>query len=170
MAAMVASGVYDLVLGSRILGHAARAGGMPLYKYVANRVLTAYQNLMMGTKLSEFHTGYRAFSRRVLETVPLLANSDDFVFDNQILAQVVGAGFSVGEISCPARYFPEASSINFWRSLRYGLGVVATSTGFRLWKCGVFRPGIYTPSASFRLRPDQAPSLELPLPPRPRPS
>jgi len=152
MAGMVASGVYDLVLGSRILGNTARAGGMPFYKYVSNRVLTAYQNLMMGTKLSEFHTGYRAFSRTVLEALPLLANSDDFVFDNQILAQVAGAGFSIGEISCPTKYFPEASSISFWRSVRYGLGVVRTSTGFRLWKWGLTAPAIYSRSAEFRLR------------------
>jgi glycosyltransferase involved in cell wall biosynthesis len=144
MAGMVASGVYDLVLGSRILGDTARAGGMPLYKYVSNRALTAYQNLMMGTKLSEFHTGYRAFSRKVLETVPLLANSNDFVFDNEIVAQVVAKGFSIGEISCPTKYFPEASSISFWRSVRYGLGVVKTSTAYRLWKWGLLSPAIYT--------------------------
>jgi hypothetical protein len=151
MAGMVASGIYDVVLGSRILGNTARAGGMPFYKYVSNRILTAYQNLMMGTKLSEFHTGYRAFSRPVLESLPLLANSDDFVFDNEILAQVAGAGFSIGEISCPTKYFPEASSISFWRSVRYGLGVVKTSTGFRLWKWGLFDPPIYSPSETLRL-------------------
>ncbi len=154
MAGMIASGVYDLVLGSRILGNTARAGGMPLYKYVSNRALTAYQNLMMGTKLSEFHTGYRAFSRHVLLSLPLLANSDDFVFDNQILAQVAGAGFSIGEISCPTKYFPEASSISFWRSVRYGLGVVRTSTGFRLWKWGLQDPAIYSPSDTLRLSSD----------------
>jgi glycosyltransferase involved in cell wall biosynthesis len=151
MAGMVASGVYDLVLGSRILGDTARAGGMPLYKYVSNRALTAYQNLMMGTKLSEFHTGYRAFSRSVLLALPLLANSDDFVFDNQILAQVAAAGFSIGEISCPTKYFSEASSISFWRSVRYGLGVLRTSTAYRLWKWGLVSPSIFSGSRAFRL-------------------
>jgi glycosyltransferase involved in cell wall biosynthesis len=151
MAGMVASGVYDVVLGSRILGNTAHAGGMPLYKYVSNRALTAYQNLAMGTKLSEFHTGYRAFSRKVLQSLPLLANSDDFVFDNQMLAQVAAAGFSIGEISCPTKYFPEASSISFWRSVRYGLGVVRTSTAFRLWKWGLLSPAIYTTESAARL-------------------
>ena len=151
MAAMVASEVYDVVLGSRILGNTARAGGMPLYKYAANRCLTAVQNLLMGTKLSEFHTGYRAFSRRVLETLPLLANSDDFVFDNQILAQTVAAGFSIGEISCPTRYFPEASSISFGRSVRYGFGVLSTSLRFRSWKWGILRPRILDGSPELRL-------------------
>jgi glycosyltransferase involved in cell wall biosynthesis len=157
MAGMVASGIYDVVLGSRILGNTARAGGMPFYKYVSNRALTAYQNLMMGTKLSEFHTGYRAFSRPVLESLPLLANSDDFVFDNEILAQVAGGGFSIGEISCPTKYFPEASSISFWRSVRYGLGVVKTSTGFRLWKWGLLDPPIYSLSDSLRLSSEAQP-------------
>jgi glycosyltransferase involved in cell wall biosynthesis len=151
MAAMVASGVYDLVLGSRILGNTARAGGMPLYKYVSNRALTAYQNLLMGTKLSEFHTGYRAFARHVLEALPLLANSDDFVFDNQILAQVVARGFAIGEISCPTKYFPEASSISFWRSVRYGIGVVKTSTAYRFWKWGLLSPLIYSSAPELRL-------------------
>jgi len=155
MAGMVASGVYDLVLGSRILGDTAHAGGMPLYKYVSNRALTAYQNLMMGTKLSEFHTGYRAFSRKVLESVPLLANSNDFVFDNEILAQVVAKGFSIGEISCPTKYFPEASSISFWRSVRYGLGVVKTSTAYRLWKWGLLEPAIYTTRTEALLPPSE---------------
>jgi hypothetical protein len=110
-----------------VLGGRALAGGMPVYKYISNRGLTAFQNLMCGAKLSEYHTGYRAFSRQVLESLPLLENSDDFVFDNQILAQILLAGFEVGEVSCPAAYFEEASSINFRRSLRYGLGVVTTS-------------------------------------------
>jgi glycosyltransferase involved in cell wall biosynthesis len=127
MASMIASGVYDVVLGSRILGGTAHRGGMPVYKYIANRVLTAFQNLVLGAKLSEYHTGYRAFSRRVLETLPLLENSDDFVFDSQMLTQCLYFGFRVGEVSCPARYFPEASSINFRRSLIYGLGVIVTS-------------------------------------------
>jgi hypothetical protein len=110
---------------------------MPAWKYVANRFLTAWENLMLGVKLSEYHTGYRAYSRRVLETLPLEANSDDFVFDNQLLAQAVAFGFRIGEISCPTRYFPEASSINFRRSVIYGLGVVATSVAFRLHQLGV---------------------------------
>jgi glycosyltransferase involved in cell wall biosynthesis len=151
MAAMVGSGIYDVVLGSRILGNTARSGGMPLYKYISNRVLTAFQNLLMGTKLSEFHTGYRAYSRRVLETLPLLANSDDFIFDNQILAQCVWLRFSIGEISCPTKYFPEASSISFSRSGRYGLGVVWTSIEFRLRRLGLLRPIIYSHSSRFRL-------------------
>jgi glycosyltransferase involved in cell wall biosynthesis len=128
MAAMVASDVYDVVLGSRILGNTARRGGMPLYKFVANRILTAFENVLLGTKLSEFHTGYRAFARQVLEELPLLGNSDDFVFDNEILAQAVAFAFSIGEISCPTRYFPEASSINFRRSIKYGLGVLTAAT------------------------------------------
>jgi glycosyltransferase involved in cell wall biosynthesis len=152
MAAMVASGVYDLVLGSRILGDTARRGGMPRYKYVANRLLTAVQNLLLGTKLSEFHTGYRAYRRSVLESLPLLGNSDDFVFDNQLLAQAVAAGFSVGEISCPTRYFPEASSIDFRRSVRYGLGVLATSVLFRLWRLGLARPVLFAGGTALRLR------------------
>jgi len=124
MAHMVASGHYDVVLGSRILAQSAVAGGMPLYKYVSNRLLTLAQNLLMGQKLSEYHTGYRAFSRPVLETLPLDRNSNDFVFDNQMLCQAIRAGFRIGEISCPTRYFPEASSINFKRSVIYGLGVL----------------------------------------------
>lgn len=127
MAAMVMSGHYDIVMGSRILGGGALIGGMPLYKYICNRILTCAQNLLMGTKLSEFHTGYRAFTRKVLETLPLEKCSNDFVFDNQILGLAVRAGFRIGEISCPTRYFPEASSINFRRSVVYGLGVLETS-------------------------------------------
>ncbi len=136
MASMIASGHYDVVLGSRILGRGALEGGMPLYKYVANRALTFFENVMLGIKLSEYHTGYRAWSRKVLETLPLDRNSDDFVFDNEMLAQAAYAGFSIGEISCPTRYFAEASSINFRRSVTYGLGVVQTAIAFRLarWK------------------------------------
>jgi glycosyltransferase involved in cell wall biosynthesis len=130
MAGMVASGVYDMVLGSRILGAGALKGGMPFYKYVANRFLTAFQNLFLGVKLSEYHTGFRAFSKELLETLPLLENSDDFVFDNQMIAQAVMFGFNIGEISCPTKYFDEASSINFRRSIKYGLGVLATTAGF----------------------------------------
>jgi glycosyltransferase involved in cell wall biosynthesis len=152
MAAMVVSGTYDVVLGSRILGGTARSGGMPTYKYMANRLLTLFQNLLLGSKLSEFHTGYRAFVRRVLEELPLLANSDDFLFDNQMLAQVVAFGFPIGEISCPARYFPEASSINFRRSLLYGLGVLRTSLSYRLMRMGLGQPKIFSRSPTLRLR------------------
>jgi glycosyltransferase involved in cell wall biosynthesis len=127
MISLITDGPFQVVLGSRVLGGRALSGGMPLYKYVANRGLTAFQNLLCGAKLSEYHTGYRAFSREVLESLPLLENSDDFVFDNQILAQILLAGFEVGEVSCPAAYFEEASSINFRRSVRYGVGVVTTS-------------------------------------------
>jgi glycosyltransferase involved in cell wall biosynthesis len=137
MASMVAYGVYDLVLGSRIIGGGALKGGMPLYKYVSNRALTAFQNLLLGAKLSEYHTGYRAFARRVLETLPLLENSDDFVFDNQVLAQAHFFGFRIGEVSCPTKYFEEASSINLPRSIRYGLGVLKTSAQYALQKRGL---------------------------------
>jgi len=139
MAGMVASGVYDMVLGSRILGGGARKGGMPLYKYVSNRLLTAFQNLFLGVKLSEYHTGFRAFSRELLETLPLEENSDDFVFDNQMIAQAVMFGFRIGEVSCPTKYFAEASSINFKRSVKYGLGVLATTTSFVVHKLGIVR-------------------------------
>ena len=130
MADMIASGVYDVVLGSRIIGGGALRGGMPLYKYIANRLLTAFQNLFLGAKLSEYHTGFRAFSRDVLQTLPLLENSDDFVFDNQMLAQSVMFGYQIGEISCPTSYCEEASSINFRRSVKYGFGVLATTACF----------------------------------------
>jgi len=130
IAGMVASGVYDMVLASRILGAGALKGGMPFYKYVSNRLLTAFQNLFLGVKLSEYHTGFRAFSRELLETLPLLENSDDFIFDNQMIAQAVMFGFRIGEISCPTKYFEEASSINFKRSVQYGLGVLATTASF----------------------------------------
>lgn len=132
LAWLVASGEYDVALGSRILGGTALGGGMPLYKYISNRALTFLQNLATGAKLSEYHTGFRAFSRRALETVPWQENSDDFVFDNQILNQVLAAGFRIGEISCPTKYFDEASSISFRRSVRYGLGVVAEALRYRL--------------------------------------
>lgn len=143
MAGMIASGVYGLVLGSRILGGGgvgALAGGMPLWKYVANRALTAFQNLLTGAKLSEFHTGYRAFSREALLALPLLANSDDFVFDNQMLVQAIARGIAIGEISCPARYRDDSSSIGFARSVRYGFGVLATSLAYRAWRWGLARP------------------------------
>jgi glycosyltransferase involved in cell wall biosynthesis len=141
MASPVAYGVYDVVLGSRIIGGAALRGGMPVYKYVFNRVLTAFENLFLGIKLSEYHTGYRAFSRQVLTELPLAENSDDFVFDNQMLAQCAHFGFRIGEVSCPTKYFEEASSINFRRSVVYGVGVVATTLAFALqrWGLGHFR-------------------------------
>jgi glycosyltransferase involved in cell wall biosynthesis len=139
MASMVAYDVYDVVLGSRILGGQARQGGMPFYKYVANRFLTAFENMCLGAKLSEYHSGYRAFSRRVLRDLPLLENSDDFVFDNQMLAQCIYFGFRIGEVSCPTKYFEEASSINFRRSVQYGLGVLGTSLQFVLQKRGALR-------------------------------
>ena len=139
MASMVATGVYDVVLGSRIVGGGALAGGMPLYKYISNRVLTLIQNILLGQKLSEYHTGYRAFSRSLLERLPLEANSDDFVFDNQMLAQILWLGHGIGEVSCPTRYFSEASSINFWRSVKYGFGCLNTALKFRLAKIGLVR-------------------------------
>jgi glycosyltransferase involved in cell wall biosynthesis len=139
MAGMIASGVYDMVLGSRILGGGALKGGMPRYKYVANRFLTFFQNLFLGVKLSEYHTGFRAFSRELLEMLPLLENSDDFVFDNQMIAQAVMFGFRIGEISCPTKYFKEASSINFKRSVKYGLGVLGTTLSFAAHKWGIRR-------------------------------
>src|SRR5271165_2262998 len=137
MASMISYGVYDVVLGSRILGGTALRGGMPLYKYVANRLLTAFENLFLRVKLSEYHTGYRAFSREVLMRLPLGENSDDFVFDNQMLAQCVYFGFRIGEVSCPTKYFEEASSINFRRSVTYGLGVVGTTLQFALQRFGL---------------------------------
>jgi glycosyltransferase involved in cell wall biosynthesis len=145
MASMVASEEFDVVLASRILGTGALKGGMPLYKYIANRFLTLLENLLLGYKLSEYHTGYRAFSREVLETLPLLENSDDFVFDNEMLAQAVFFGFRIGEISCPTKYFPEASSINFRRSVRYGLGVLKTALDFRLEKLSLKKNPIFDP-------------------------
>jgi len=143
MASMVSSGIYDVVLGSRILGGTARQGGMPLWKYVANRALTAVENLALGSKLSEFHTGFRAYSRNALLQLPLSANSDDFVFDNQILAQAVAAGLRIGEISCPTSYHGDASSISFARSVRYGLGVLGTSAAFLAWRLGLATPRIF---------------------------
>jgi glycosyltransferase involved in cell wall biosynthesis len=145
MTSMIASGHYDAVLGSRILGGGALKGRMPLYKYVANRFLTLFENLALGVKLSEYHTGYRAFSRTVLETLPLNENSDDFVFDNEMLAQSAYFGFRIGEISCPTRYFDDASSINFRRSVKYGFGVLATSAKYLLQKWGVNKFAIFSP-------------------------
>jgi glycosyltransferase involved in cell wall biosynthesis len=145
MASMIAYGVYDVVLASRILGGGALKGGMPLYKYVANRFLTAFQNLFLGIKLSEYHTGFRVFSRQVLELLPLSANSDDFVFDNQVIAQAVVFDFRIGEISCPTKYFKEASSISFRRSVRYGLGVLSTTLRFTAHNLGFARIRIFEP-------------------------
>ena len=153
MIGLVADGPYDVVLGSRILGGSARRGGMPVYKYIFNRMLTAFQNLLCGAKLSEYHTGYRAFDAKVLRTLPLLENSEDFVFDNQMLAQALYAGFEFGEISCPTAYFEEASSINFRRSVRYGLGVLVTSVQFFLQRRGLARFAIFDPEGR-RLDPD----------------
>lgn len=136
MASMIASGHYDVVLGSRILGGTALNGGMPLYKYVANRSLTFIENLALGVKLSEYHTGFRAFTREVLETLPLGENSDDFVFDSEMLVQAVYFGFKIGELSCPTKYFEEASSINFRRSVKYGLGVLASIMKYLLSRLG----------------------------------
>jgi hypothetical protein len=137
MASLIAFDVYDVVLGSRITGGGALKGGMPLYKYMANRFLTAVENFLLSSKLSEFHTGYRAFSKRVLEHLPLQNNSDDFVFDNEMLAQVTYFGYRIGEVSCPTRYFEEASSIDVKSSIKYGAGVLATSVKFRLHRWGL---------------------------------
>jgi glycosyltransferase involved in cell wall biosynthesis len=142
MASLVASGLYPCVLASRILGGGALRGGMPWWKYVANRFLTFAENLMLGAKLSEYHTGYRAYSRSLLERLPLEANSDDFVFDNQILAEVISLGCAIGEVTCSARYLPEASSINFRRSIRYGLGCLATAAHFGLARFRRARPQV----------------------------
>src|ERR1700757_3264224 len=144
MASMVAYGVYDVVLGSRIIGGQALRGGMPLYKYVFNRLLTAFENLFLRIKVSEYHTGYRAFSREVLTKLPLVENSDDFVFDNQMLAQCAYFGFRIGEVSCPTKYFPEASSINFRRSVKYGLGVLGTTLQFALQRWGLAKFPIFS--------------------------
>lgn len=142
MAAMIAYGEFDAVLASRILGTGALTGGMPFYKYFSNRLLTFVENVLLGQKLSEYHTGYRAFSRAVLERLPLEENSDDFVFDNQMIAQIAWFGFSIGEISCPTRYAPDSSSINFWRSMVYGFGVLRTALQFRMARMGIIRPRI----------------------------
>src|SRR6058998_4126083 len=140
MASMVTSGLYPCVLASRILGGGALRGGMPWWKYVSNRFLTFVENLLIGAKLSEYQTGYRAFARNLLEKLPLDSNSNDFVFDNQILAQIIALGSAIGEVTCPARYMPEASSINFRRSVRYGLGCLATAVRFRLARWGLTQP------------------------------
>ncbi len=144
MSSMIVSGHYDVVLGSRILGGGALKGGMPLYKYVANRFLTFVENLIVGVKVSEYHTGFRAFSRAVLEKLPLEENSDDFVFDNEVLAQAAFFRFRIGEISCPTKYFKDASSISFSRSVKYGFGVLATSLKFALSRLGIKRFAIFS--------------------------
>jgi glycosyltransferase involved in cell wall biosynthesis len=146
MASMIAFGVYDVVLGSRILGGGAMKGGMPFYKYVANRFLTAFQNVFTGAKLSEYHTGFRAFARDVLLTLPILENSDDFIFDNEILAQCVYFGYRIGELSCPTKYFEEASSINFARSVKYGFGVLGTTLKCWLQKSGIAHYRLFSPA------------------------
>ncbi|MEI6683667.1 MAG: glycosyltransferase family 2 protein [Bacteroidota bacterium] len=143
MAHMIASGLYPVVIASRILGKGALRGGMPMYKYISNRFLTWVQNMLINQKLSEYHSGYRAFSREVLETVNYNANSDDFVFDNQMLAQIFMAGFEIAEITCPTKYFEEASSINLRRSIKYGMGVLKTSLGYFFHKTGIVSLSIY---------------------------
>jgi glycosyltransferase involved in cell wall biosynthesis len=143
MASLIGGGLYHCVLGSRILGGYALQGGMPYWKYIANRFLTLGENFMIGAKLSEYHTGYRAFSRELLQKLPLENNSDDFVFDNQMLAQIVWLGYTIAEVSCPTRYFPEASSINFSRSVRYGFGCLRTALNFRLAKMKLISPPIF---------------------------
>jgi glycosyltransferase involved in cell wall biosynthesis len=143
MASLIGNGLYSCVLGSRILGGYALRDGMPVWKYIANRFLTFFENILMQAKLSEYHTGYRAFSRQLLESINLIGNSDDFVFDNQMLAQILYKGFTVAEITCPTKYFPEASSINFARSVRYGFGCISTAIQFRLAKMGIIRSPLF---------------------------
>jgi glycosyltransferase involved in cell wall biosynthesis len=143
IASLVATGLYQCVLASRILGGGALDGGMPWWKYVANRFLTFVENFLIGAKLSEYHTGYRAFARSLLERVPIEQNSDDFVFDNQMLAQIFWYGYTIGEVSCPTKYFKEASSINFSRSLKYGIGCLSTALTFRLCKWGLMRSALF---------------------------
>jgi glycosyltransferase involved in cell wall biosynthesis len=143
MVSLIGNGLYHCVLGSRILGGYALKGGMPIWKYIANRFLTFTENIFLGAKLSEYHTGYRAFSRKLLEQLPLKANSDDFIFDNQMLSQIFWFGYTIAEISCPTKYFPEASSINLSRSIKYGLGCLLTGLKFRLAKMRLFKSTLY---------------------------
>lgn len=150
MTSMIGNGLYECVLASRILGGRALEGGMPLYKYIANRFLTAAENLMIGAKLSEYHTGYRAFSRELIEELVLEENSDDFIFDNQMIAQIVWNGHTIAEVSCPTKYFPEASSINFQRSAKYGMGCLLTGLQFRLAKMGLMSPKRFPPRSPLR--------------------
>ncbi|TLU73782.1 glycosyltransferase family 2 protein [Lichenicoccus roseus] len=164
MASMLVSGHYDVVIASRILGNGALAGGMPLYKYICNRLLTAFENALLGQKLSEYHSGYRAWNRDVLERLPLLHCSDDFVFDNQMLAQAVHFGFRSGEISCPTRYFAEASSINLRRSITYGIGVLRTALSYRMHRTGLRRSRLFeeAPAAQLSAVPPAAPTAVQP--------
>lgn len=150
MTNIIAQGIYPVVLASRILGKGALRGGMPFYKYVANRMLTLFQNILMNQKLSEYHTGYRAFSSEVLKSINYNANSDDFVFDNQMIAQIFYAGYEIGEVTCPTKYFDEASSINFSRSVKYGLGVIATSLKYFICKIGLKKSRIFKPVKSVK--------------------
>lgn len=143
MTSMISSGLYDVVLASRILGRGALRGGMPLYKYISNRILTIIENCMLGYKLTEYHTGYRVYSSEVLKNIPFMKNSDDFVFDNEILAQIIYFKYRIAEISCPTRYFPEASSINFSRSVKYGFGVLATGLKFLIHKMKIKKVPIF---------------------------
>ena len=147
MVNIIGEGLYPVVLGSRILGMGARKGGMPMYKYIANRFLTFSQNLLIHYKLSEYHTGYRAFSREVLQGISFNLNSDDFVFDNEMLSQIVYAGFDIGEVTCPTKYFEEASSINFRRSMKYGLGVLRVSFCHFLQRMGLAKFAMYNKPA-----------------------
>jgi glycosyltransferase involved in cell wall biosynthesis len=143
MVSIIGNDLHPCVLGSRILGGYALKGGMPVWKYISNRFLTAAENILLGAKLSEYHTGYRAFSRQLLESLPLEVNSDDFVFDNQMLAQILWHGFTIGEVSCPTKYFAEASSINLQRSIQYGFGCLSVGTSFRLAKMGLFKSKLF---------------------------
>ena len=145
MASMIAYDVYDVVLGSRIIGGKALSGGMPLYKYIANRCLTAFENILLGSKLSEFHTGFRAFGRKVLAALPLNENSDDFVFDNEMLVQAILSGYRIGEVSCPTQYFTDASSINFRRSVKYGIGVLLNALKGLLHQWNLRRDPLFDP-------------------------
>jgi hypothetical protein len=140
---VIAYDVYPVVMGSRILGKGALKGGMPMYKYIANRFLTLGQNIVMGQKLSEYHSGYRAFSSKVFDAIQIEKNSDDFIFDNQMIAQIFYAGFEIGEVTCPTKYFEEASSINFSRSVKYGLGVIGVSFAYRFSKWGMLRSRLF---------------------------
>jgi hypothetical protein len=145
MVSMIGNGLYSCVIGSRILGGRAVVQGMPLWKYIANRCLTLFENVMLGAKLSEYHTGYRAFSRGLLESLPLSVNSDDFVFDNQMLAQILYYGNTIAEVSCPTKYFAEASSINLRRSIKYGFGCLSTALAFRFTRMGLMRSRYFPP-------------------------
>ena len=166
MVSIIANDLYPCVLGSRILGNYALRGGMPGWKYIANRALTFVENVLLGAKLSEYHTGYRAFSREVLERVPWQNNSNDFVFDNQMLAQILWAGYTIAEVSCPTKYFPEASSINFRRSVRYGFGCLGTGLAFRLARLGLARPALFPrPHGEARVDRRAAVTASLGVPP-----